>query len=38
MGRREQYAFNGIVDQLFAVVKEESGHSFPLFCEPYAKA
>jgi hypothetical protein len=34
----EQYAFNGIVDQLFAIVKEESGHSFPLFCEPYAKA
>ena len=30
--RRKQYAFNGIVDQLFAIVKEESGHSFPLFC------
>jgi hypothetical protein len=28
---RKQYAFNGIVDQLFAIVKEESGHRFPLF-------
>ncbi len=36
--RRKEYAFNGIVDQLFAIVKEESGHCFPLFYEPYAKA
>ena len=36
--RGEKYAFNGIVDKLFAVVKKESGHSFPKFCLPYAKA
>ncbi|MNV50722.1 hypothetical protein D3C71_1427470 [compost metagenome] len=36
--RGNQYAFNGVIDQLFAVIKKESGHSFPTFCESYAKA
>ena len=35
--RGEKYAFNGIVDQLFAIVKEESGHNIPKKRKPYAK-
>ena len=35
---RNQNAFNSIVDQLFAIIKKESGHTFPKCCEPYAKA
>ncbi|MNP60975.1 hypothetical protein D3C76_1561080 [compost metagenome] len=33
-----EHTFNGVINQLFAVVKEESGHSFPICCLPCVKA